>query len=201
MALFYVLWPCPTCPEPLSYVLCLYVLLSYGPVLCPEPLSYVPWPCPTSRGPVLCPWPFPMSQIRMKWVEVRPNGKPTPANRMASRGGPFGAVLGPEDWAFAKSYANVSPPPKPPGWPYLCYTLTDLEVRSVLEPRRTRALCGKLQAVGMGMRVVYHACLRACVHACVRACVRASMHACMHMRHACMHACMHMRHACMHALL
>ena len=36
----------------------------------------------------------------MNWFEVRPNGKPTTANWMASRGGPFGTVLGSKRGSF-----------------------------------------------------------------------------------------------------
>ena len=44
--------------------------------------------------------------IYMKWFEVMPNGKPTTANRMASKGGPFGTVLGPKQ---APLYARTGP--------------------------------------------------------------------------------------------
>ena len=69
MALSNVLWPCPT-PCPMSYV-----TLSHGPVLSPIALSHVPDPHETVRG--------------------KANGKPTMANGMASRGGPFGTMLEP----------------------------------------------------------------------------------------------------------
>ena len=84
MALSYILWPCP---------------MSHCPVPCLMVLSCVLWPCPMFYDPVLFPMtlsdvPCPVPQIHMKGFEIRPNGKPTTANRMASRGEPFGTVLG-----------------------------------------------------------------------------------------------------------
>ena len=86
-----VLWPCLMSEWSSVPWLC---PLSCGPVLRLMALSQVLRPSPilthVSHGPVLCP----MSQIHMKWFEVRPNGKPTTANGMASRGGPFRTAIG-----------------------------------------------------------------------------------------------------------